>query len=193
MINLTLLPFSVLVLDPVVRSFKELGKLFLVTRMLTLTCLVGVLYFGFEHFTLAGMLTAAVCAIVIEKLIAASMVVYKLGLGLQHLALLKTSAKTALISVLAGLVTYIVYANGHDYLRQAGENFGSQLFSTTKPNVLNFVGGSFVLLASGLVFAPVYLLAASFWGVIEEDEMQTVRNLVRRVFPRPNAEALTDS
>lgn len=191
-INLTLLPFSVLVVDPIVRSYKELGKLFLLTRMLTLTCLVGVLYFGLDHFTLAGMLTAAVCAIVIEKLIAASMVIYKLGLGLQHLSLLKTTAKTALISVLAGFVTYIVYANGHDYLRQAGENLGSQMFSTTKISVLNFVGGSFVLVASGLVFAPVYLLAASFWGVIEEDEKQTVRNVVRRVFPKPNAEALTD-
>lgn len=192
-INLTLLPFSVLILDPIVRSYKELGKLFLLTRLLTLTCLVGVLYFGLGYFSLTGMITVAVCAILIEKFLTESMVVYKLGLGLQHLSLLKATAKTALISILAGGVTYIVYANAHGYLQQVGETFAGQLLSTEKLSVLNFVGGSFVLLVSGLVFAPVYLLAANFWGVIEEDEKQTVRNFMRRIFPKRGAVLLTDS
>ncbi len=192
-INLTLLPFSVLILDPIVRSYKELGKLFLLTRLLTLTGLVAVLYFGLDHFSLTGMITVAVCAILIEKFISEAMVVYKLGLGLQHLPLLRTTAKTALISILAGGVTYIVYANAHDYLRQVGETFAGQLFSTPTLSVVNFVGGSFVLLVSALVFAPVYLLAASFWGVIEEDEKLAVRNFVRRIFPKRGAGALTDS
>ena len=192
-INLTLLPFSVLILDPIVRSYKELGRLFLMTRLLVLTCLVSVLYFGLEYFGLTGMITAAVIAIVIEKLIAEAMVIYKLGLGLQHLALLKTTAKTALISIFAGVVTFIVYSNAHDNLRQIGESFAEQSFSTTRLATLNFVGGGFVLLVSGLVFAPVYLLAANFWGVIETDEKQTVTNFVRRIFPKRGAVPLTDN
>ena len=52
---------------------------------------------------------------------------------------------------------------------------------------------SFVLLVSGLVFAPVYLLAANFWGVIEEDEKQTVWNFVRKIFPKRGVEPLTNN
>ena len=48
-VNLTILPFSVLILDPIVRSFKELGRLFLLTRVLVLTALIGVLYFALDQ------------------------------------------------------------------------------------------------------------------------------------------------
>ncbi len=191
-INLTLLPFSVLIFDPIVRSYKELGKLFLLTRFLVLACMVGVLYFGLEYFSLTGTITVAIAAILIEKLISQSMVIYKLGLGLRHLSLLRTTAKTALISIFAGLVTYVVYVNAHDQLRLAGESFAVEIFSTTQPATLNFIGGSFVLLISGLVFAPIYLLAANFWGVIETDEKQTASNFVRRFFPKRGAEPLAD-
>ena len=192
-INLTLLPVSVLILDPIVRSFKELGRLFLLTRLLVLTCLVGVLYFRLGSFSLTGMITIAVSAILIEKLIAEFMVIKKLGLGLQHLSLLKTTAKTALISICAGLVTFIVYSNAHDYLRQVGETFVREVFSTNKLSTLNFVGGSFVLIVSGLVFAPIYLLAANFWGVIEQDEKQAVRNFTRMFFPKRGVQPLTNN
>lgn len=191
-INITLLPFSAFILDPVVRSFKELGRVFLLTRLLVLTAMVGVLYFGLGYFSLTGMITVAVSAILVEKLIADVMVINKLKLGFQHLPLLKTTAKTALISILAGLITFVVYTNAHDYLRQVGEHFAADVLSISKPSVLNFVGGSFVLLVAGLVFAPIYLLAANFWGVIEDDEKQTVRNFARRFFPKRGVQPLTN-
>jgi O-antigen/teichoic acid export membrane protein len=181
-INLTMLPFSVLILDPVVRSFKELGRLFLLTRLLVLLSLVAVLYFGLDHFTLTGMITAAVGAIVAEKLIAEAMVISKLGLGLKHLRLLTATGKTAIISLFAGLVTYLVYTNVHQYLLNIGQRFAEQAFSTTKLSVVNFVGGSLVLLISAMVFVPIYLLAANFWGVIEDEEKQAVRNMFGRFF-----------
>ncbi|MFN0277866.1 MAG: oligosaccharide flippase family protein [Pyrinomonadaceae bacterium] len=193
MINLTLLPFSVLIIDPIIRSYKEFGRVFLLTRFLVLMGLVAVLYFGLDHLGLAGMIAAAVGAILIEKLIAGIMVIHKLGLGSQNLPLLTITAKTALISVFAGVVTFVVYSNAHDYLRQAGENFAGQIFSTTQPATLNFVGGSFVLLVSGLVFAPVYLLAANFWGIIEKDEKQAVRNFTRRFVPKRCIQPLTNN
>ena len=173
-----MLPFSVLILDPVVRSFKELGRLFLLTRVLVLLSLVAVLYFGLDHFGLTGMITAAVGAIVAEKLIAEVMVINKLGLGLKHLRLLTNTGKTAIISLFAGLVTYIVYTNVHLYLLNIGQRFAEQAFSTTKLSTINFIGGSLVLLFSAMVFVPIYLLAANFWGVIEDEEKQTVRNFL---------------
>ena len=47
-----------------------------------------------------------------------------------------------------------------------------------------FVGGSLVLLISACVFAPVYLIAANLWGLIEENEKESVKKIVRRVMPK---------
>ncbi len=183
-INITLLPFSILITDPIVRSYKELGRLFLLTRIFVLVGLVAVLYYGLGYFGLTGMITTAVDALLIEKAIAETMVIRKLGLGLQHVLLLKNVAKTAVISTLAGIVTYFVYANTHAYLLDLGRHLAAQVFSATREGTLDFVGGSFVLLVCGLVFSPIYLLAANFWGVIEEDEKNQVRNFVRTILPR---------
>lgn len=192
-INLTLLPLSVVILDPIVRSFKELGRLFLLTRLLVLTCMIGVLYFALGSFSLTGMISVAVSAIVIEKLIAEAMVIYKLGLGLRHLSLLKTTAKTAAISICAGLVTFVFYSNAHEYLRQTGEHLASEMLSTDKLSTLNLVGGAFVLLVSALIFAPVYLLAADLFGVIEDDEKKTIRNIVLKVLPNRGGQPATNN
>jgi hypothetical protein len=192
-INLTLLPFAILVTDPIVRSFKELGRLFLLTRILVLSLLIAVLYFGLNSFGLTGMITVAVGAILLEKLIAETMVIRKLGLGLQHLPLLKNVAKTAVISLFAGLVTYIVYENLHDYLFNAATHFAEETLHTHQLSTLNFFSGSLVLGLSAAVFAPLYLLAANFWGVIEDEEKQVVRNLIKKFIPRGSAQPLTDT
>lgn len=183
-INLTLLPFSVLILDPIVRSYKELGRLFLLTRIFVLTCMVAVLYFALDHLELTGVITVAVGAILVEKLIAETMVIRKLGLGWRHIGLLKPVAKTAAISAFAGLVTYLVYVNAHDYLLNVGEHFAAEAFATDKLSTLNFVGGSLVLAISAAVFVPLYLLAANFLGLIDDDEKAAVRNVFRRFFKR---------
>ena len=191
-INITLLPFSILITDPIVRSYKELGRFFLLTRILVLTGMVAVLYFGLDHFGLTGMIATAVGAILIEKCIAEGMVIRKLGLGRQHLPMLAKVAKTAVISAFAGVITYFVYANIQDYLLNVGEHFAEDTFSTTKLSTLNFFGGSLVLLISGCVFAPIYLLAANFWGVIDEDEKRMLRNVIRKIVPRRGPASLIE-
>ncbi len=192
-INLTLLPLGVLITDPIVRSFKELGRIFLLTRLFVLSCLVAVLYFGLGYFSMTGMITVAVGAFIIEKVIAESMVIKKLGLGLRHLSLLTNVGKTALTSLLAGLVTYLVYTNVHKYLMSQGENLVVGILQTTHPNTINFVGGSLVLFVSGCVFVPIYLIASNLWGVIEDSEKQAVKNILRRLWPGRGGEPVTDS
>lgn len=192
-INLTLLPFGVLITDPIVRSYKELGRLFLLARLLVLISLIAVLYFGLELFSLTGFITAAVGAILVEKAITETMVIRKLGLGWRHLPLLTNVAKTAAISVFAGLITYLVYSNLHDYLQQAGERLAGEMLSVTKTGTLNFIGGSLVLLVSGCVFAPVYLLAANFCGLIETDDKRTITDFIGRFFSTRGAAPLTDT
>lgn len=192
-INITLLPFSIIITDPILRSYKELGRLFLVTRILVLTSLVAVLYYGLGSFGMTGMISVAVGAVLIEKCIAETMIITKLGLGWHHLPLLKNVAKTAVISLLAGAVTYVVYDNVHDYLLNVGEHFAETTFATKNLGTLNFIGGSLVLIISGLVFAPIYLLAANFWGVIEEAEKQTVVNILKRILPKRGSRSIADT
>jgi O-antigen/teichoic acid export membrane protein len=192
-IFLTLLPFSILVTDPVVRSFKELGRMFLLTRVLVLTGLVAVLYFGLDRLSMTGMITVAVGAILIEKLIAETMVIKKLGVGRAHLPLLKNVVKTAGISIFAGAITYFFYTNIHPYALNFGEALASGFLHETRLNARNLVGGSVVLAASGIVFAVAYLIPANLWGVIEEDEKHRLTALLRRVLPKGPATPLADA
>ena len=183
-INLTLLPLSVLITDPIVRSYKELGRMFLLTRVLVLAALIAVLYYGLGYFGLQGMIASAVGAIILEKCITETLVFRKLGIGLKDLPLLKNVGKTAVTSVAAGAVTYVVYSNTHAYLMRAGEQFAADTLGTEKLSTLDFVGGGVVLMACAGVFVPVYLLAANFWGLIEENEKVALKNVIGRLVPR---------
>jgi len=127
---------------------------------------------------------SAVGAVLAEKVIAMAMVVYILGVGRRHLPLLKNVAKAAIISAMAGVVTYFVYDTIKVYMLNFGEHYAAEALSTTKLSTLNFVGGSLVLLVSGAVFAPLYLLGANLWGVIEDEEKQSIRNILRRIWPK---------
>lgn len=182
-INITILPFMVLITDPILRSYKEMGRLFLLLRVFVLTALVSVLYFGLGTFNLTMMITVAVGAILFEKFVAETMIIRKLGLGWRNLPLLKNVGKTAIVSVVAGIVTYFVYQYIHVDLLNLGERFAASAFSTTRLGILNFVGGSLVLLICGLVYLPIYLLGAHLCGLIDDDEKDAVRSILRKVMP----------
>jgi len=183
LVNITMLPFSILITDPIVRSYKELGRLFLLTRVLVLIVLVSVLYYGLDHFSMTGMITAAVCAVLGEKAIAEAMVIRKLGLGFRHLPMLQNVAKTAVASAIAAAVMYVFYVNVHLYLLDAVEELVLQTLATAKPSIVDFIGGGTVLALSAMIFVPIYLIAANFLGLIEDNEKRTVKNAIERFMP----------
>ncbi len=183
-VNLTILPFSILITDPIVRSYKELGRLLLGLRIVILSGLIAVLYVGLEHFGMQAMIITAISAIVLEKCIAETVIVRRLGIGRRHLSLLTKVGKAAVLSLTAGVITYVAYELSQNYLLNLGEHFARAVLSTTKLSTLNFVGGSFVMLASASVFTPIYLLGALLWGVIEEGEKDAVMDAGRRFIPK---------
>ncbi len=193
MINLTMIPFGILITDPIVRSYKELGRFFLLTRTFVFAALVAVLYFYLDQLGLVGIIAVAVGALLVEKFICEGMVIKKLGVGLNHLPLLKNVGKTAVVSIVAGFVTYFVYSNLHVYLERVGEHFAEETFHTTQLSTLNFFGGSLVLLISAAVFGPIYLLGANLCGLIEDDEKELVRKYVRRLLPGRRTAVVADS
>jgi O-antigen/teichoic acid export membrane protein len=183
-INITLLPFAILITDPIVRSFKELGRIFLLTRIGVLCGLIGVLYYGLGSFGLIGVITSAVAAILIEKAIAETMVIRKLGLGRQHLPMLSPVAKTAIVSLIAGVATWFVYSNIKEPVLAIGEHFAEDVLHTHQIAVLNFFGGSMVLAISAAVFVPIYILGANFLGLIEQQDRQSARDFFGRIVPQ---------
>ena len=127
------------------------------------------------------MIAIAVVAILIEKAIAETVIVRKLGFGRKDFHLLKAVGKTAVISLVAGVITYFVYINTKEYLLNFGEHFAEEAFHTTQLSVLNFFGGSLTLFICALVFVPIYLFGAYFTGVIEDDEKLQFKNILKRM------------
>jgi hypothetical protein len=191
-INLTILPFSILITDPIVRAYKELGRFLLGLRIVILIGLVSVLSFGLPYLTLEGMITVAVVALLTEKAIAETIIIGRLGVGKRHLHLLVNVGKTAVISIVAGLATYFVYINISEYVLHYGEHLAGEMFVTDKLSILNFVGGSLVLFISACVFGPIYLLGSHLWGVIEEGEKQAIWNLLSKFTGRKAPPALVE-
>lgn len=192
MINLTILPFSILITDPIVRAYKEMGRFLLGLRLVVLIGLVSVLSYGIDHFTLSGMITVAVVALLVEKIVAETIIVRRLGIGRQHLPLLVNVGKTAVISVVAGLATYFVYINISEYMLIYGQHLAEETFLTSKLSILNFVGGSMVLIISAAVFGPIYFYGSHLWGVIEDGEKQFLWNILSRFTGRKTPTLVED-
>jgi O-antigen/teichoic acid export membrane protein len=179
-INLTLLPLQILLTDPVVRAYKELGRFLLVLRIFILIALVGALYWGIWHFGLSGMIAIVVVVSVFEKLIAETVIVRKLGVGRKDLPLLKPVVKTAVVTLIAGIATYLIYSNIKDYVFHYGERIAAALFAAPKVPVKDFIGGGLVLFISGLIFAAIYLAGTFYFNIIEDGEKEMILSVVRR-------------
>jgi hypothetical protein len=72
-------------------------------------------------------------------------------------------------------------------LQYAGEHFIEDTFDIHALGVLNFFGGSLVLLICGMVFLPVYLFLANRLDLIEESEKDLVRKYWNAAFAREKA------
>ncbi len=185
LINLTLLPMQILLTDPIVRAYKELGRFLLVLRAFILIALCGALYWGIWHFGLSGMIAIVVVFSLLEKLIAETAIIRKLGAGRKDLPLLRNVGKTALITLIAGFVTNLFYYEIKDFVFHYGERVAAAMFSAPKLAVTDFIGGSLTLLVTGLVFAAIYLGATYYFDIIETEEKHFIRSLfnrLRRIF-----------
>jgi hypothetical protein len=127
------------------------------------------------------MIAIVVVTLIFEKIIAEAVIIRKLGVGRKDLYLLKDVGKIAVISVLAGVVTFAVYQGIKDFMPAVGESVARIFFAAPKQSAVDFIWGSMTLAVSFAVFAPIYLLAAYFWNVIDDGEKETVKNLFGRL------------
>ncbi len=184
-INLTLLPFDIWVVDPIVRAYKEFGRFLLILRIFVLIVLVAALWFGIQHFDLRGMIAIVVAVSLFERFISTSILARKMNVKRTDWRLLKGVGKTALVSAFAAVITLFAFWQIREFTPALGANLSQMFFSTPKQSVVSFVSGSLTLLFSLMVFVPIYLFGMNYLNLIEADEKEFVRkflNSIKKMF-----------
>ncbi|MDQ3636362.1 MAG: oligosaccharide flippase family protein [Acidobacteriota bacterium] len=181
LIFLTFLPFHIMLADPIVRAYEDLGRFLLKLRIATFITLFTALYFGVQYFGLKGIIGTVVVIRIAEMLIAESVVFHRIGVRLQDFRLLKNIGKTALISLFAGVFTFAVYYYVKEFTPSIGEYLVRIFFAQPGTGIVNFVSGSLTLGITFGVYASIYLLAAYFWNIIDSGEKETIINLFNKL------------
>jgi O-antigen/teichoic acid export membrane protein len=178
MINLTIMLIYIWISDPIVRAFKELGRFLLILRVCVLIALIAALYFGIRHFELTGMIGIVVVAAVLEKIASTIMIARKLGVRASDAMLLAGAGKTAICALVAGAATWLLYFTCAAPVNAFGANLAQNVLGFSKISVIDFVSGSMVLGLCFGVFAPIYLVTANYFGVIEDEEKESISSFV---------------
>lgn len=166
MINLSLVPFSILLHDPVMRAYAEQRYFLIKMRLIVLALLVVALVVGIKFFGLAGAVSAVVIVGVIERVAVAHRLARILEFTRKDLPLLKDVGKLIIATAGASVITIIVRS---------------------------FVVGLkpfYVLAICGCVFMVAYLLFVLPLKVLTADEWSTLSaravKIAGRVRPRFN-------
>ena len=168
-IFLTLLPFNIWLIDPVLRSFKSLGTTLLLLRVVFVSVLVVALSYAISSFTLEGIVSIVVLILVVDRAVCVWLAARRLGLTLRDVRLLTGVLKTAIVAVCAGVVAQFAFMLFKNYLPQVFATFDMSVF---EPRIGEFIVGAAILGCTFLVFLPAYLLIANCLNVIDEKEKQ---------------------
>lgn len=182
-INLTLLPFDIWVIDPIIRAYKEFGRFLMVLRIFILAGLVTALWFGIQHFDLNGMIAIVIITSLVERFISTTVLLRKLEVKFKDLRLMKGIGQTAIISLIAALITYVVYLQIREIIPVWGYDLAHSLFSSPKKTIVDFLSGSVTLGISFAIYMPIYLFGMNFLELIDDDE----KNLIKKTFGKLKA------
>lgn len=180
-VNLLLLPILIFLSDPIVRAYKELGRFLLALRVCMFVVLFSALYFSINNLSMTGVIAVAVASKFVESIIAETVVFYKVGAKKSDLQFVKIIGKTAAASLLTGAIFFAVYYFAANAINDFGQNAARMVFGSMKTGVVNFLSGAFTLGIMFAAFAPVFLLFANLFGVIEEEEKTTLRNAAQKI------------
>jgi len=156
-VNLTLLPFAIIVLDPLVRAYAEHRYFLLKIRVVLFFVLAAGLWFGVARFGLVGAVGAVVLVGVGERLALLAKFTRVLGVSRRDLPLFRDVAKLGAAAAAAACVAAAVRA----------------LMPGARP--------FFVLAACGASFGAAYLAAVVLLKVVTGDEFEMVRARAARL------------
>lgn len=178
-INLLLLPFYCLMLDPVARSFPEVGRFLLKTRIALFFALISALWFGIRHFDLRGMIAIVVVVVLFERMLSLSKILRVLEAKRSDVYLLKPIGKTALAAVFSGGILFVFYWLTKDGLLSVCLSFSHRALALIGfEKGADFIGGSLFLGICFVIFASVYLFSANWLGAIETEDKERIKKVV---------------
>jgi O-antigen/teichoic acid export membrane protein len=181
LVNLTLLPFLILITDPIVRSFEELGRFLLLLRVFVIAALLAALAYGVGRYGLTGVIAIVVVVTIIEKTVSTVVVLRKIGFGRDDFGLAARIGKTAAGAIIAGVPAWLVYDRaGTAILGGTAAGFAAA-FGPGRPALSDFLAGTAVLGATGAVFAAVYLGSARLLGLFDDSELLAVSEFANRI------------
>lgn len=183
-INLILLPFYCLMIDPVGRAFPEIGRYLLKIRIILFICLFAALWFGIQNFDMRGVITIVVVAVLFEQTVSLAKVLSILKVRKSDFKLLEPIGKTALASAIAGAVLFLFYTLTEDFLLTIFVRFSHRFFAFIHfEKAADFFGGSMFLGICFLIFLSVYFASANWFGAINSEEKESIREFVYKRFP----------
>jgi O-antigen/teichoic acid export membrane protein len=181
-INLLLLPFYCLMIDPVARAFPEVGRFLLKTRIALFFVLISALYFGIQYFNLRGMIAIVVAFVLFERMISVSKIIRVLEISRKDFYLLKNVGKTAIAAAISGIVLFAFYWFAKDFLLGVCLNFSREILTLVRfEKVTDLIGGGLFLGICFLIFMAIYLSLANKLGAIENDDKEKLRSVWRRL------------
>lgn len=168
---LTVLPFFIVIFDPLVRAYSEHRYFLLKVRAAMFFVLIAGLWFGVARFGLLGAVGTVVLIGIAERLALLAKFGRVLEVSRRDLPLLRDVGKVAVASITAAAAAAVVRA--------------------FMPGIKPF----FVLAACGVAFGLAYVGALLLLKVVTEDELEAVREraarLRQRVYWKRTADTLT--
>lgn len=181
LINLILIPLQTISVDAITRAFEGLGRFLVVVRLVTCAVLFFVLFEEGKSYGLTGIIASVVLIMALEKLVLIGVIVRKLGIGTKDLGMLSGTAKTAGVSVFAAALTFAVDRLLTARVGEYAALLMRDTFGILRESVVEFLSGVAILSVCAGIFAAVFASGVFAFGVVDEDEKESVRNLLRRL------------
>jgi O-antigen/teichoic acid export membrane protein len=157
-VNLTLLPLSVLIIDPVVRAYAEGRRLLLPLRLVSLPVSVLALWLAVGRFGMVGAIIVTVAMNVAERVILTVRLAQVLGVNRDDSRLLRDPLIIAVVAAFSGALTALLRAS-----------LGSE-------------SALVVLIVCGLGFFLVYGTTLALSGVVRDGEWRALRELASQAW-----------
>jgi O-antigen/teichoic acid export membrane protein len=156
-INQTIVPFSVLVGDPILRVFKEQRRFLVILYATTMVGAIAGLWFATPRFGMIGAITTTVLAFALCHILTTVQVIRVLPARWRDIRLLADPGKLAAASLAAGLAAWALRA------------------------VLAGNRQWVILLLCGFGFSLVYAGLVAAWKVVRPEEWALLRNQLARL------------
>jgi O-antigen/teichoic acid export membrane protein len=156
LINLGLIPLSMILTDPVVRAYADLRHKLLQVQCGLFAVLVVLLWWATDRFGMLGAISSTVGMVLVYRLCVIWLYGQALGLSWRHVKKLASLGKLLVSAVVAGVGT-------------AGFRW---LLLPLNPLVM--------LVVCGVFFTLVYALVLYRWDIVEPEEVADLRRMVNK-------------